>query len=249
MRLTWFNARLLLVLLVALVATLAVACGGDDDDDDEVAQAAPAAATAAPAPAATAPAAVAAAGGPEYGGTLRFSTGTAFPPKLDLTQTSTYTSLVHYARMYSGLLQFSPRDGTELFPDLATEWEISENGLDYTFKIDPRVTEWHDGTPFTVDDIVFAYKRWIEPPTGIIQPRAGGLRVIEPSSIRKIDERTFGFTLKFAFGDTLQETANGWHLILPIPLPPWLKTVRPIIQASWPVPMHRDGPFSFAGPA
>lgn len=39
-------------------------------------------------------------------------------------------------------------------PDLAESWEISPDGLTYTFHLRPGVT-WHDGAPFTADDVAF----------------------------------------------------------------------------------------------
>lgn len=39
-------------------------------------------------------------------------------------------------------------------PDLATDWEVSDDGLLYTFNLDPDAS-WHDGEPVTADDVVF----------------------------------------------------------------------------------------------
>lgn len=39
-------------------------------------------------------------------------------------------------------------------PDLAESWESSSDGLTYTFHLRTDVT-WHDGTPFTSDDVAF----------------------------------------------------------------------------------------------
>lgn len=41
-------------------------------------------------------------------------------------------------------------------PELAESWEISEDGLTWTFKIRQGVT-WHDGEPLTAGDIAFTY--------------------------------------------------------------------------------------------
>lgn len=39
-----------------------------------------------------------------------------------------------------------------VIPDLATRWEISSDGLTYTFQLAPNV-KWHDGAPFTSADV------------------------------------------------------------------------------------------------
>jgi peptide/nickel transport system substrate-binding protein len=45
--------------------------------------------------------------------------------------------------------QFKPR------PNLARSFEISQDGLTYTFHLEPQV-QWHDGRPFTARDVVFS---------------------------------------------------------------------------------------------
>jgi ABC-type transport system substrate-binding protein len=41
--------------------------------------------------------------------------------------------------------------------DLAEEWSISDDGLVFNFKLREGVT-WHDGEPFTADDVVFTFE-------------------------------------------------------------------------------------------
>lgn len=45
-------------------------------------------------------------------------------------------------------------DSKTVVGDLADSWEISEDGTEYTFNLNPNAT-WHDGTPFTADDVLF----------------------------------------------------------------------------------------------
>ncbi len=40
---------------------------------------------------------------------------------------------------------------------LASDWEVSEDNLTYTFKLQPGA-EWHDGRPLTAEDVVFSYE-------------------------------------------------------------------------------------------
>jgi ABC-type transport system substrate-binding protein len=44
----------------------------------------------------------------------------------------------------------------EVEPDLAESWDISEDNLVHTFHLRDDVT-WHDGAPFTANDVKFTY--------------------------------------------------------------------------------------------
>lgn len=57
--------------------------------------------------------------------------------------------------MYDFLMVVSPEG--ELIPQLATSWEISEDGLSYTFTLREDVT-FHNGEPFTADDVVATWE-------------------------------------------------------------------------------------------
>lgn len=53
-------------------------------------------------------------------------------------------------------------DGS-LEPGLAERWEVSEDGMRYTFHL--RDAQWSDGEPITADDAVFALRRVLDPAT------------------------------------------------------------------------------------
>lgn len=50
---------------------------------------------------------------------------------------------------------------TEVEPGLAESWEISPDGLTYTFKLRQGV-KFHDGTDFNADAVVFNFNRWMD---------------------------------------------------------------------------------------
>ena len=60
--------------------------------------------------------------------------------------------------LYETLLNFGEED-TTINPGLATEWEPSEDGLTYTFKLREGV-KFHDGTDFNADAVVKNFERW-----------------------------------------------------------------------------------------
>ncbi|WMT88472.1 ABC transporter substrate-binding protein [Pelagibacterium sp. 26DY04] len=55
--------------------------------------------------------------------------------------------------VYSGLVRYD-LETLEPVGDLAESWEVSEDGLTYTFTLRDNVL-WHDGEPFNADDVVF----------------------------------------------------------------------------------------------
>jgi peptide/nickel transport system substrate-binding protein len=76
----------------------------------------------------------------------------------------------------------------KIVPALATEWQQT-GPLQWRVKLRPNV-KFHDGTPFTADDVVFSYKRASEPSSDI---KAYATAMGEP---KKIDNLTVEFNLK-----------------------------------------------------
>lgn len=90
-----------------------------------------------------------AAGGEERGSLTYASDQTpdTFNPAMLVEHTNPVTEMV-----FRGLVAHDADN--EVVPALATEWTVSEDGLTYEFTLREDVT-WHDGEPFTADDVVF----------------------------------------------------------------------------------------------
>jgi len=58
--------------------------------------------------------------------------------------------------VFEGLVGSSPVDGTIVPTGLADGWEVAEDGVTYTFFLNPNA-KWHDGEPVTADDIIFSF--------------------------------------------------------------------------------------------
>jgi peptide/nickel transport system substrate-binding protein len=130
---------LLLVALLAL-ALVAAGCGGDDDE-----------ATSGDTNAASTE------GGGASGGTLVFGTSSD-PVVLDGALVSDGESLRVIDQIFETLVSLKPGT-TELEPGLAESWEISDDGLTYTFKLREGVT-FHDGTDFNAAAVCTNFDRW-----------------------------------------------------------------------------------------
>ncbi|UOA30407.1 Glutathione-binding protein GsiB [Sulfitobacter sp. DSM 110093] len=79
------------------------------------------------------------------------------PPHLDPTSAAAGAiDSVLYTNVFEGLTRFMG-DGS-VVPGLAASWEISEDGLTYTFKLREGVT-FHDGTTMDAEDVKFTLDR------------------------------------------------------------------------------------------
>src|SRR6185312_13172737 len=100
-------------------------------------------------------------GDPVKGGTLVYATDrepTCLDPHNlgDMPQT-------YVARQYLDSLVSMQPDGT-VVPWLAEKWDISKDGLQYTFYLKKGVT-FTDGTPFDADAVVANFKQILDPET------------------------------------------------------------------------------------
>ncbi len=64
--------------------------------------------------------------------------------------------------IYDGLVKLDK--DLNLAPAMAESWTYSRDCLELTFKL-RRDVKWHDGRPFTADDVVFTYQAMINPKT------------------------------------------------------------------------------------
>lgn len=56
-----------------------------------------------------------------------------------------------------GMIQLNPKNPTEMWPMLATSWEVSPDKLTYTFHLREGV-RFADGRPFSADDVLFTFE-------------------------------------------------------------------------------------------
>ncbi|MBO9407767.1 ABC transporter substrate-binding protein [Shimia sp. R9_1] len=79
------------------------------------------------------------------------------PPHLDPTSAAAGAiDSVLYSNVFEGLTRFAS-DGA-VIPGLAKSWEISEDGLTYTFMLNEGVT-FHDGSAMDAEDVKFSLDR------------------------------------------------------------------------------------------
>jgi peptide/nickel transport system substrate-binding protein len=98
---------------------------------------------------------------------------------------------------------------TEPIPELAEDWDITDDGLEYTFNLREDVT-WHDGEQFTADDVVYTFETHMHEETG--SPRTSELTA-RIDTVEAVDDYTVQFTLNFPSSPFLQQ--NMVYYIVP----------------------------------
>ena len=108
--------------------------------------------------------------------------------------------------LYNGLVKFD--EEMNFVEDLATEWQVEEDGVTWTFQLKEGVT-FHDGTTFNADAVVFVYERMIDPEINI-----GAYTLWEPiEEVVKVDDYTVQIITKEPYGGLLNVMAHGSALI------------------------------------
>ncbi|MDQ0338533.1 peptide/nickel transport system substrate-binding protein [Caldalkalibacillus uzonensis] len=118
------------------------------------------------------------------------------PPQLDPHFSTAAVDRQVYQNLYDKLVDIDEQ--LNFVPQLAEDWEISDDGTVYTFYLRQGVT-FHDGTPFNAEAVKFNIERMMDPNNG--SPRAAELQSID--TIEVIDEHTLEVHLKEPFSPFL----------------------------------------------
>ena len=130
------------------------------------------------------------------------------PPHLDPTSAAAGAiDSVLYSNVFEGLTRFMA-DGS-VVAGLAQSWEISEDGLSYTFKLREGVT-FHDGTAMDAEDVKFSLDRArAEDSTNAQKALYAGI-----TDVSIVDPMTVTLTLAEANGSMLFNLAWGDAVIV-----------------------------------
>jgi peptide/nickel transport system substrate-binding protein len=97
----------------------------------------------------------------------------------------------------------------QVLPDLATSWEPTPDLKSWTFHLQPNA-KFHDGTPFTADDVVFTFKRLQDP--AIASVLRANFAIV--TAITAVDPHTVRFDLSIPYADLPATTAGYQAAIL-----------------------------------
>ena len=87
----------------------------------------------------------------------------AEPPSLDPGLTSDNASANIVIQIFEGLAEYDPKS-LQPIPGVATHWEVSLDGLIYTFYLRNNA-KWSNGDPVTASDFEYSWKRVLNPET------------------------------------------------------------------------------------
>ena len=121
-------------------------------------------------------------------------------------------SSVPAAPQFSNLVEYDPVNPTEVIGDLASGWDVSDDGMIYTFHL--RDAQWWDGEPVTAEDIVFSLDRITLPDA--IRTRTAALRgFYEYQTATAVDEKTVRVPVKFPSPLFLRNLATEYMKMYP----------------------------------
>jgi peptide/nickel transport system substrate-binding protein len=111
------------------------------------------------------------------------------PTALSTIATSAVPVAIISTKIYESLLSY---DGAAMTPkpSLAESWEISADKKTYTFKL-RRDVKWHDGKPFTAEDVKFSIEKVVRP-----YHSRGRVYFGDVTEVATPDPHTVSFTLK-----------------------------------------------------
>lgn len=133
--------------------------------------------------------------------------------------------------VFNGLVKYDK--DLNIIGDLAESWDISDDGLVFTFHLRKGV-KWHDGRPFTADDVLYTYQVTVDPKT----PTAYAGDFLKVTKAEVIDPYTFRVTYDKPFAPAL----SSWGAAI---LPKHLLDGKDITQS--PLSRHPvgTGPYIF----
>jgi len=113
-----------------------------------------------------------------------------------------------------GLLNIVPGSAGEIQNALAESYEVSDDGLEYTFHLREGVT-FPDGTPLNADAVIFSFER-IAPINEAEGENVGFLYTAYVDSVEAVDDMTVKVTFNDAYPFAPQLVAtNAWKIVNP----------------------------------
>lgn len=135
-------------------------------------------------------------------GILRFSLGGEVSVLNPILSTDTASSAVE-GTIFTGMVKVNEK--LEIIPDLAERWEVSKDGKVWTFRL-RRDVKWHDGVPFTAEDVKFTFDSVLNPKVNSVR-RSDYIIDGKPIQFKAVDKYTLQAILPKPFAPFLVHAA------------------------------------------
>ncbi len=147
-------------------------------------------------------------GGPKRGGNFRLGvTGGGAKDMIDGQNIITKPDQARLVAGFETLLQYD--ESYNLTTDGLAESATQDAPDQWTIRLRQGI-EWHNGKTLNADDVIYSFKRMLDPNMGLFGN--AGLGSVDPNNIQKMDARTVRLKLKQAdstIGDQLGQYYNG----------------------------------------
>ncbi|MDL2220004.1 ABC transporter substrate-binding protein, partial [Ruminococcaceae bacterium OttesenSCG-928-O06] len=130
------------------------------------------------------------------------------PAGLDPHLTTAHASIRVHKNIYSRLI--TQVAGGALEGDLATDWTMSDDGLEYVFNLRQGV-KFHNGREMTAADVVYSYERMMDEDVGSVARNY----FLTVDSVVATDDYTVTFTMKNPDATFLGYVASNYAAIVP----------------------------------
>jgi oligopeptide transport system substrate-binding protein len=136
-------------------------------------------------------------------------------PTMDISKATNTISFTMFAQVNEGLVRIG-KDG-KAEPGVAEKWEVSPDGLTYTFHLRDNA-KWSNGDPVTAHDFEYSWKRTLDPKTGaqysfmVAWVKGGadynaGKGSADQVAVKAIDDKTLQVTLDHPIPFFLEQMA------------------------------------------
>jgi len=163
---------------------------------------------------------------PKRGGTLKVG-GAGGAPSVDTLEPSAEggaeaLSLAYRFNVFSRLADNDPH-GTGTFKlQLAESMEPNAKATVWLIRL-KRGVEWHDGSPFTADDVIYSLQRMLDPASKL-DTAAKSISMVDPKGIKKVNDYTIQIRLKQPWYDLPGALGQRWiNIVKNGAKPPWTR--------------------------
>ncbi|MGV3489370.1 MAG: ABC transporter substrate-binding protein [Tuberibacillus sp.] len=123
------------------------------------------------------------------------------PPQMDPQLSTAAVDRQVFQSVYNTLVDVD--QNLKFVPELATSWNISDDGKTYTFKLRQGVL-FQDGTPFNAEAVKFNFERMLDPKFG--SPRLSEINLVD--NVKVVDDYTVEVHLKEPYSPFLSVVSD-----------------------------------------